>query len=109
MKEILGILGTGIVSVIVIGGAVAGLNYFGYLSAAFYAPKYEEIRRETMLESRTYHEGTLRELYRLKRQYDTAIDESAKQTIAAAARHEFQIFPSERLPGDLYAWMQQIQ
>jgi hypothetical protein len=96
----------------VIGGSVLllsvifGLNYFAYGTFNFFAPKYEATRRDVMINSRAYSEGTIRELYRLKAQYEAA-DPIAKATIAAAARHEFQIFPQDRLPADLQGFMMQ--
>lgn len=85
-----------------------GLNYFGYVNFAFFAPKYEAVRRDQMIESRSYTEGTIRELYTLQRQYQTAKSDEEKATIAAAAQHEFSIFPKERLPGDLRMFLAQI-
>lgn len=88
---------------------LAGLTFAGYYSAAFFAPKYEAVRRDTMIESRAYSEATVRELYRLKRQYEAAATDAERQTIAAAAIHEFEIFPQERLPSDLAGWFAQIR
>lgn len=88
---------------------LAGIVFGGYYATAFFAPRYEAIRRDTMIESRLYSEASVRELYRMKRQYEASSNEAEKQTIVAAALHEFEIFPEERLPGDLYAWMQQIK
>ena len=84
------------------------MNYFGFVNVAFFAPKYEGVRRDVMIESRYYSEATVRELYRMKRQYDTADSDAAKATIGAAARHEFGIFPEDRLPPDLAAWRAHI-
>jgi hypothetical protein len=88
--------------------AIFALNYFGYANFAYFAPKYEAVRRDQMIESRAYTEGTIRELYTLKRQYDTAKTDDERATLSAAARHEFSIFPKERLPGDLLAFMTQV-
>jgi hypothetical protein len=88
--------------------AIFALNFFGYANFAFFAPKYEAVRRDQMIESRAYTEGTIRELYTLKRQYDSAKTDDERATIAAAARHEFSIFPRDRLPGDLQAFLAQV-
>lgn len=85
-----------------------GLNYFGYSSFAFFAPRYEAVRRDQMIESRAYTEGTIRELYTLQRQYRAAKTDEERATISSAARHEFSIFPKERLPGDLQLFLAQI-
>ncbi|MEQ8308066.1 MAG: hypothetical protein RIA09_16030 [Hoeflea sp.] len=93
-----------------IGGCVVvGVAAFGSFHLyAYFSPKYEGVRRDTQIESRAYSEATVRELYRLKRQWEAADSEDAKATIAAAARHEFSIFPQDRLPADLKLWMTQI-
>lgn len=103
-KAIAAIIGIGAASL----GGIFLLNLFGFANIAFFAPKLEGVRRDVMIESRAYSEATVRELYRLKRQYESAETPAAKQTIAAAARHEFSIFPEDRLPADLAVWMRQI-
>ncbi len=90
-------------------GAVFGLNYFGYINTAFFAPKYEAIRRDVMINSRSYDEGAQRELYRLKLQYQQAKTDEEKATLAAAAKHEFSIYPKDRLPPDLLTFLSQIE
>lgn len=85
-----------------------GLNYFGYANFAFFAPKFEAVRRDQMIESRSYTEGTIRELYTLQRQYQGAKTDEERMTISAAARHEFSIFPKERLPNDLQTFLSQV-
>ena len=98
--------GLGIILLVVAG--ITGASIGGYYLYAFLAPKYEATRRDVMIESRYYSEATVRELYRLKREYEAASTPAAKQTIAMAARHEFSIFPENRLPLDLRLWMAQI-
>jgi len=95
---------------ILLGAAIVliGLPIGGYYLYAYLAPKYEATRRDVMIESRSYSEGTVRELYTLQRQYQAAKTDDERATIAAAARHEFSIFPKERLPTDLLAFLQQV-
>ena len=88
--------------------AIFALNLFGFANFAFFAPKIEAVRRDQMIESRAYTEGTIRELYTLQRQYQTAKNDEERATISAAARHEFSIFPKERLPSDLQTFLVQV-
>jgi len=97
------LVGIGIVAVVI------AMMFGGYYATAYFSPKYEAVRRDTMIESRAYSEATIRELYRFKRQYEAAQTPAEKQTIVAAARHEFEIFPQDRLPADLAIWFQQIR
>lgn len=94
------------VAAVVLGvGAIAGAAYLTYFGTAFFAPRYEAVRRDVMIESRAYSEATIRELYRLKSQYEATADDAARATIVAAALHEFSIFPKDRLPLDLQGWL----
>ena len=95
--------------VLVLAAVGFGLRLAGYYGNEFFLPWGESIRRDVMIESRAYSEATVRELYRLKRQYEATNDPAVRTTIAAAARHEFEIFPEERLPADLQIWMRQIK
>jgi hypothetical protein len=108
MKDL--IAGFAAAAVIVAGliGAGTALGFWSLNMTQYFAPKYEAVRRDVMIESRAYSEATLRTLYKMKREYDAAQGEPARQTIAAAARHEFSIFPQERLPADLQVWMAQL-
>lgn len=93
---------------ILLGALFVGVVFGGYYLYAALAPKYEATRRDVMIESRAYTEGTIRELYTMQRQYLAAKTDAERDTIAAAARHEFSIFPKERLPADLQTFMAQI-
>lgn len=104
MKDFL----AGIGMLILVIGGIIGMSVGGYYMYAYLAPKYEATRRDVMIESRSYTEGTIRELYTLLRQYQLAKTDEERATISAAARHEFSIFPHERLPGDLQAFLIQV-
>jgi hypothetical protein len=104
MKTALGV----ICGVALFVAAIVGINALGFGLFSFLAPKYEAVRRDQMIESRSYSEGTIRELYTIQRQYRTAKTDAEKDTLAAAARHEFSIFPQDRLPSDLRAFMAQV-
>lgn len=94
--------------IVVLAAAIVGLSAGSYYLYAWLAPKYESTRRDVMIESRSYTEGTIRELYTMQRQYQAAKTDDERATIAAAARHEFSIFPKERLPTDLLAFLNQV-
>lgn len=101
--------GVGVVGIILIIAGIFGMSYLSYLGYAFFAPKYEAVRRDTQIESRAYSEGMVRRLYDLKRQYEAAATPEAKATIVAAARHEYSIFPRDRMPPELGAWWDSVQ
>ncbi len=84
------------------------VGWIGFEVYSYYAPRYEAVNRDVMLQSRSYQEGAIRELYSIQRQYISAKTDEEKATLAAAARHEFSIFPKERLPADLVIFMNSI-
>lgn len=104
MKSFLSALGT----VALFIALVFGLNALGYINTAFFAPKYEAVRRDTMIQSRAYGEATTRELYRLKLQYQQAKTDDEKATVRAFALHESAAFDRDRLPTDLQSFIAQL-
>ena len=104
MKDFFGIIG----ACLLVGAIFVGLPIGGYYLYSFLAPKYEATRRDVAIQSRSYQEGSVRELYTLQRQYQSAKTDAERDTIAAAARHEFSIFPKDRLPGDLQTFLIQV-
>ncbi len=85
-----------------------GLRYVAMEQFGFFAPKYEAIRRDVMIESRAYSEATTRRMYELKLQYETSPNDDAKATIRAMALHEAHAFDKARLPRDLQIFITQI-
>lgn len=88
---------------------IFGLSYLGYLGSMFFAPRYEAIRRDVMIESRAYSESSVRELYRLREQYINASSDDARSALRSMTLHEFSIFPRDRLPPDLQTFYATLQ
>ncbi len=104
MKTALAILG-GVAAFVAL---IFGLNFLGFAQFAFFAPKYESVRRDTMIESRAYSEATTRRMYDLKLQWQKAATADEKATIRAMALHEARAFDIERLPRDLQLFINQL-
>lgn len=104
MKQTLAFGGivAGIVAVIV------GVAFGGYYATAYFSPKYEAIRRDTMIQSRAYGEGQTREIYRLKLQYQQSKSDDERATIRAMALHEASAFDRSLLPLDLQSFINQL-
>lgn len=105
MKEFVG----SIFKLVVFGLVIFGVFYGGYLLTAFFAPRYEAIRRDVMIESRAYSESSVRELYRLREQYINASSDDARSALRSMVLHEFAIFPQDRLPPDLQTFYATLQ
>lgn len=104
MKQVLSFVGIAVLSF----AAMFGLNYIGYLNVAFFAPKFEGVRRDVMIESRAYSEATTREMYRFKLQYQQAKSDDERFLIRAMVLHESQAFDHARLPLDLRQFVDQL-
>lgn len=104
MKDVAAVFGVIIATV----GVITGLMFGGYYAYSYFGPKYEEVRRDIMIQSRAYSEGQTREIYRLKLQYQQAKNDDERATIRAMALHEASAFDRSRLPADLQSFITQL-
>lgn len=91
--------------IFVVGFAVQGTNFIFY---KWYASQTEIIRRNVMLESRSYNEATNRRLYELKLQYTISQNQNEKNAIAAIIKHEIGAINRSNLPVDLHQFVETI-
>lgn len=109
MREVFAITGAVLAGSLFLLGATwvfQGNDFFLY---RYFAPKYEGVRRDVMIESRAYTEATTRRLYDLQRQLTQAKSDDEKAAIRAMARHEVRAFDVSRLPPDLRSFAQQVR
>lgn len=85
-----------------------GLQYVGLLYFGFFAPRFEEVRRQTFEGSTAYNHGMIRDLQNLRMSYLTASPE-AKAALRATILHRFAAYPSDKLPVELRAFYLQLQ
>lgn len=55
----------------------------------FFAPKYEEVRRNTFEETKSYNQWKIQDLSNYYRQYNLTTDNKEKQTIEAVVKMQF--------------------
>jgi len=72
-------------------------------------PAEESLRREVYEESKSYIDGTIRDLDNLRMQWLTADTEPQRTAIANVAKHRSVDFPEEYLPEHLKAWIDSIR
>lgn len=79
--------------------AVQGNDFFLYKT---FAPKYEQVRRETFEQSKAYNQGMVHELQNMQFEYIKA-DESHKTALASVILHRTADFDmrDSRVPSDL--------
>lgn len=72
----------------------------------FFAPKYEQARRETFEESKSYRQGAIQELQNMQFQYEQA-DDSHKAALASIILRRAADF--QDLPADLQIFIKQLK
>lgn len=72
-----------------------------------FAPKFEEVRRDTFETSKAYRDGMAQELRALQIEYVKA-DEKIKPALASAIKHKAAGVPSDALPYDLSIFIKEL-
>lgn len=65
----------------------------------YFKPKYENVERETFLNTKSYNEGMVQELAKHFHEYQTG-DEETKAAISGVIRVNFSNFPAERIENE---------
>lgn len=105
MKEILIALGASLLLLLAGSWIIQGNDWFMY---KVFAPKYEEVRRETFEESKAYKQGMIQELQNMQFEYIKASPEH-KEALADLILHRAADFDEDKLPADLRAFIQQLK
>jgi hypothetical protein len=90
--------------------AVAVLVGGSYGSLALYktfAPQWEDVRTDVYRNSKSYVEGTIRDLRRLKREYEKA-DETQKKALKTIIFQRSDELDYDKLPSDLRRFLDSI-
>lgn len=105
MKE----FGIGLLIVILLLGFVwliQGNDFFLYKT---FAPKYEQVRRETFEQSKAYNQGMVQELQNMQFKYVSEKDPEAKAALASIILHRAADYPLEAMPTDLRAFVEKLR
>jgi len=79
----------------------------GFWITKYFAPRQEALRREVYEESKSYRDGTIRDLDNLRLEWMRA-EGAHKTAIAATARHRAADFPRDELPERVREWLGEI-
>lgn len=97
-----------IVSMVVLAiGVVVGGSYGSLALYKTFAPQWEDARTNVYRNSKSYVEGTIRDLRRLKREYEKA-DESQQSTLRTIIFQRSDEFDYDLLPGDLRRFIESL-
>lgn len=85
--------------------AFQGNDFFLYKT---FAPKYEQVRRDTFEQSKAYNQGMVQELQNMQFQYAQA-DEAHKVALADVILHRAADYDESRLPSDLRSFIADLK
>lgn len=74
----------------------------------FFAPKYENVRREVFENTRSYNQAKVQELAKYRLEYLKSDSEGVRQAIASTIRHRFADFDRSKLPYELSQFLNEI-
>lgn len=74
----------------------------------FFAPKMEQVRRETFEQSKAYNQGMIQELRNAQQNYIMA-NANEKAALRSVILHQFADYDKNKLPSDLYEFMNSLQ
>lgn len=94
----------GIVGLLALIWLFQGNDFFLYRA---FAPKYEQVRRETFKQSQAYNDGVAQDLNGFRRDYALA-DSTGKRMIAATIRHRLANYDASQLSPDLRAFLSSL-
>lgn len=97
MKEVVGAVVLGILLLFGLTWLVQGNDFFMY---KIFAPKYEQVRRETFEQTKSYRQGMVQELQNMLIAYASA-DEAHKAAMADLILHRAADVPDEALTPEL--------
>jgi hypothetical protein len=103
MKPLLAIFG----GVIGFGALTWGLAYHDLLFTAFFAPKYENVRRNTFEQSKSFRSGAVQELQNMQFEYIKA-DPEHKKALADIIRHRATEVPEDAMPTNLQSFISNL-
>lgn len=108
MKDFFGVIFAvmfGLVILLGLGWVIQGNSFFMY---RMFAPKMEQVRRDVFEQSKAYNQGMIQELQNMQFQYEQA-DDAHKAALGSIILHRAADYDSERMPSDLYAFIQQLK
>ena len=79
-----------------------GLNFFGLANYQFFAPKYENARREVYENTKSYRDGSRRDFDNLYLAYKSAKSDDEKAAILSVIRERAAGAPPEVVPAEIY-------
>jgi hypothetical protein len=96
--------GLAVLLIVWFGGTALGFWHY-----KFWAPKFEDARRDVFENTRSYNQGKLQELSKYAYEYKTTNDPEAKSAIAFTIRHKFADYDDQNLSPELRAFLHEVK
>jgi hypothetical protein len=103
MRPLLAILG----AVVGVGALGWGLTYHDLIFTSFFAPKFEDVRRNTFERSKSFRTGAVQELENMRFEYIKSAPEH-KKALADIIRHRATEVPEDAMPTDLQSFISNL-
>jgi hypothetical protein len=103
MKPFLAVVG----GVLTLGAVTWGVAYHDLIFTSFFAPKYENVRRNTFEQSKSFRTGAIQELQNMQFEYIKASPEH-KAALADIIRHRAVEVPADVMPTDLQSFISNL-
>lgn len=100
-------VGAFLLVIAILAGVLVGGSWGSFKMYQWLGGQYEDARTDIYRKSKSYEEGTIRDLRRLKREYETA-DEEAKSTLVTIIRQRSDEIDYSDLPGDLRRFLEDL-
>jgi hypothetical protein len=103
--NIIGTLILGFVLFIGIPFVAQGTEFYLY---KIFAPKYEDVRRETFEHSKAYNQGMVQEIQNMQFEYEKT-DDGHKAALASIILHRVADYDLEKLPPDTKEFIEKLK
>ena len=93
----------------IVGGVALlwGIAYHQLIFTAFFGPKFENVRRNTFEQSKSFRTGAVQELQNMQFEYIKASPEH-KAALADVIRHRAAEVPADAMPSDLQSFISNL-
>jgi len=103
MKPFLAVVG----GVLTLGAVTWGVAYHDLIFTSFFVPKFENVRRNTFEQSKSFRTGAVQELQNMQFEYIKASPEH-KKALADIIRHRAVEVPADAMPADLQSFISNL-
>jgi|TARA_B100001175_G_scaffold158409_1_gene134193 hypothetical protein len=93
--------------VVGLGALIWGLAYHGVIFTSVFAPQYENVRRKTFEQSKSFRTGAIQELQNMQFEYIKASPEH-KVALASIIRHRAAEVPADAMPIELQSFISNL-